>query len=811
MAIPNNYIDKITDNDTGESRLIYPPAEHVRVENENFDSTNLDDVLTEMQRAIDEAASQGGIQQETDPTVPSWAKRPNPPSPQEIGAVPSQGYVPLSQDEKDKLDALPTSSELNTQLGGKADKSTTYTKTETDNAIANAVEGLGGGSVESVTINGVNHEPINGVVDLGTIQGQPGAQGPAGNTYLVDENFDPVSMIINNLDESDGTVALSARQGRILKQAISTVQANLQAVVDALANLAFTDAKPALNPIDWTGGTFYATINKSLTGCTATDNTNNGQIAEGSTLTMQLTASSGHTLTGATISVTNSKGQAVAYTLDNNNTLTIAAANVVGTINISVVAVAIYSVVNNDTNVNLTASTMSPTSGSSWTGTLAIKSGISNYRLASAPVVTMGGTDVDFSASGNSWDNTTGVMTIGSVTGNIVITSASVEIVAHKVTNHFINMASTGDGYVDDGDDYTAVLSPATGATSNGDLRVFVDGEPLESTDYTFDSATGALTIPSAKITGDVDVCATASTGKITITVKAGMSTTVKLKETYWASTYFYDDTIDASGSAVDVTEVINNVPTANGVPTVSIWEFGTKEAIKGIDFGGCKTSTDTKSKLSELVNAEYLSNLAFVETPNNAAQNIQYFFTGDKSLVGGLDLMTWKCDTQTNIYNMFSGDCSAHEVILPYLPGLTHLNNALAGSKVKRFVLNKTGTINYWKNFINNATEIEYIDISRAKVILSSDAPWGNFSGQNTGYTLKIGEIDVSQSPSSNAFRGLAKLICTTSMPPNDSILLCIPSTTLIYVPDSSVNIYKTTWADFAANIHSINDYTEP
>lgn len=67
MAIPNNYIDKITDNDNGESRLICPAAEHVRVENENFETDNLNEVLDEIQQAIDEAASQGGIQQETDP------------------------------------------------------------------------------------------------------------------------------------------------------------------------------------------------------------------------------------------------------------------------------------------------------------------------------------------------------------------------------------------------------------------------------------------------------------------------------------------------------------------------------------------------------------------------------------------------------------------------------------------------------------------------------------------------------------------------------------------------------------------------
>jgi hypothetical protein len=63
MAIPNNYIDKITDNDNGESRLICPAAENVRVENENFEADNLNEVLDELA----EAAQQGGIKQESDP------------------------------------------------------------------------------------------------------------------------------------------------------------------------------------------------------------------------------------------------------------------------------------------------------------------------------------------------------------------------------------------------------------------------------------------------------------------------------------------------------------------------------------------------------------------------------------------------------------------------------------------------------------------------------------------------------------------------------------------------------------------------
>jgi len=367
-----------------------------------------------------------------------------------------------------------------------------YTKAEVNAAIQEAVEGLGGGSVESVTINGQTKTPDSqGNVDLGTIQGAKGDKGEKGDTVVIDPEGLEQFVIANDLDTSDPTQGLSARQGKILKQAISTVQANLQAVVDALANMAFTSAKPTLSQIDWTGGTFYATIVKSLTGCTATDNTNNGQIAEGQSLTMQLTADNGFTLTGATISVTNSKGQAVAYTL-NGSTLTVA--NVTGTITVSVVAVGIFSVVNNDTNVNLTANTMSPTSGSSWTGTLAIKSGISNYRLASAPVVTMGGTAVDFSVSGNSWNSTTGVMTIGNVTGNIVITAVAEEVGKVTITKSLRNVTLT--------DNTDANGKIAEGATYNGTVAVEDrTGIKTRYTDTSFATNYPAGTFPPLKLT----------------------------------------------------------------------------------------------------------------------------------------------------------------------------------------------------------------------------------------------------------------------------------------------------------------------
>lgn len=338
-----------------------------------------------------------------------------------------------------------------------------------NNAINNA------GKVKSVSVNGTNHTPdSNGVVDLGTIQGAKGDKGEKGDTVVIDPDGLARFEIANDLDTSDPTQGLSARQGKILKQAISTVQANLQAVVEALANIAFTSEKPALNPIDWTGGTFYATIVKSLTGCTATDNTTNGQLVEGQTLTMQLTASSGFALTGATISVTNSKGQSVAYTL-NGNTLSVA--NVTGTITVSVVAVGVFSVSlgSGSSNVAFASGTsIEATSGSSWTGT--IEAAASGYKLPASITVTMGGTAIT-----PTYNSTSGEITIANVTGNIVITAVAEEVGKVTITKSLRNVTladnADGNNKIAEGSDYAATIAAIT--KNVVDLyRLYADASP---------------------------------------------------------------------------------------------------------------------------------------------------------------------------------------------------------------------------------------------------------------------------------------------------------------------------------------------
>lgn len=93
-------------------------------------------------------------------------------------------------DEKTKLGALPT-------------------KTELDASLADA------GKVKSVSVNGTNHTPdSSGVVDLGTIQGEKGEKGDTGSVTVTDGVAQIT--IVNDLTTGGTGDALSAEMGKRL-------------------------------------------------------------------------------------------------------------------------------------------------------------------------------------------------------------------------------------------------------------------------------------------------------------------------------------------------------------------------------------------------------------------------------------------------------------------------------------------------------------------------------------------------------------------------------------------------------------------
>lgn len=147
MAIPENYIDKITKD--GDSRIISPSADNVRVDNENFEGADLDEVLDEVAQAIEDAGGGGyeppvgGIPKtdlasdvqaslgkadtalqsytETDPTVPSWAKQPSKPGYNVAEIIYSSGRMLSSK--LDEMDAgIAAASDVDSEMSDSSTK-----------------------------------------------------------------------------------------------------------------------------------------------------------------------------------------------------------------------------------------------------------------------------------------------------------------------------------------------------------------------------------------------------------------------------------------------------------------------------------------------------------------------------------------------------------------------------------------------------------------------------------------------------------------------------------------------------------------
>ena len=92
-----------------------------------------------------------------------------------------------------------------------------------------------------------------------------------------------------------------------------------------------------------------------------------------------------------------------------------------------------YTIVKNLTGVTSSNNASTAASGSSYSTTLSLASGYSNMSVT----VTMGGTDITSTAYSN------GVVTINSVTGNIVITATATQVVTYTITYNLTNVSSS--------------------------------------------------------------------------------------------------------------------------------------------------------------------------------------------------------------------------------------------------------------------------------------------------------------------------------------------------------------------------------
>ena len=215
MAIPNNFIDKITKD--GDSRIISPSADNVRVDNENFDGADLDEVLDEVAQAIEDAGSGDG-------TVTGV----------KIGSTtyePTDGVVDLSSPMNNKVD----------KVTGKMLSTNDYTNAE-KTKLAGIAEGATAnqGTVTGIKVNDGNvQEPTNGVVNLQIEAGAQGQKGDKGDTVVVggEQEF----TIVNDTTTGGASDALSAEMGKRVAGREATDRARIDAIVEILKKSVFVD------------------------------------------------------------------------------------------------------------------------------------------------------------------------------------------------------------------------------------------------------------------------------------------------------------------------------------------------------------------------------------------------------------------------------------------------------------------------------------------------------------------------------------------------------------------------------------------
>ena len=255
--------------------------------------------------------------------------------------------------------------------GEKGDKGDAYTLTSADvSSIANEAIAKMNLSL-GIASDGLIYIFVNGV-PVGT--GVP--QGQSGDVFgYVDENNTVV--LTGNLPDGTYTVKYEMNNGTMVNVGNMALDSNV-----------------------------YYSVTNTLTKCSTNNSTKT--VVEGGSYTATITPNSGHNI--STVKVTMG-GKDVTSSAYSNGKITIA--SVTGDIVITATAAAnTYSVTKNLTNCAISNTASSVTHGASYSATVTANSG---YTLKSV-TATMGGSAVTV---------TNGVISIASVTGNIVITATA--------------------------------------------------------------------------------------------------------------------------------------------------------------------------------------------------------------------------------------------------------------------------------------------------------------------------------------------------------------------------------------------------
>ena len=477
------------------------PSDYVYTETEILNYLDLEKRI----KALEENGTGGGISEETDPTVPQWAKEPTKPSytADEVGAPSKEEFEKLSEDIADLKEngtggnvtvdgALSETSTNPVQnkvvcnaLKNKADSEDVYVELETDTASASEImmlsnEGITVASVEEYTFTSSdNFKNWGGAKTVGC---SPGSDVPI---YVTSVKV----MCKNSSIECKFSIWEYTKK-------IPENTANKVYVFTKIRDCGSVTQNNDLAEISFPNGELIESNQLMLASCASSDNWGffayGSKDYENSAICYPYNINTMTSEVGDTFE-TNIPGDwtgvfTTTYTLEPPE-------NTGGETETT------YTITNNLENASNSNAETSIVEGSAYTATITANSG---YDLETV-TVTMGGVDVTTTAYSN------GVINIGNVTGDLVITvttTAQSAGTTYTVTNLLTNVSTSNvASNVIEGSAYVATLNAYSGYVLSS-VIVTMGGTDITASSY----SAGRISIPS--VSGNITITAIAeSTG----------------------------------------------------------------------------------------------------------------------------------------------------------------------------------------------------------------------------------------------------------------------------------------------------------
>ena len=311
---------------------------------------------------------------------------------------------------------------------------------------------------------------------------------------LHDEAAQSNTEVVNDFTTGGIDKAMSASMGKVLKANIELVQSNLNAMKEALANIAFKGNKPEFSELDFEGEKVNITINNTLSGCTA-NKSGVQRVSAGSNLIVTLTADNGKLLR----SVTASKGT-VSIAQD-KSTATVTISNVSTDTSVNITASATtrgsFTASISDSRVSGTGAASGIVEGSAWSSQLSLNSTAEEDSSITAISAQMdGGGQIE--VNGNT-------VNTNFVTGDISIT------VTVAVVGKF-NVTLPSSSKIDCSDTRTQVPENSSYSNTLSLNNTAEVGEVLHSINATMEGGgtitVNGNTISTEHVTGDIVIMA---------------------------------------------------------------------------------------------------------------------------------------------------------------------------------------------------------------------------------------------------------------------------------------------------------------